>query len=421
MKAAVHPTLAPSDGVLAPEPSLTPGMPDAPELARVLAASHLDASCSPAIAEAASPAKIARRWHDALEVMDGFAGTLLKSGQLAAVRYLADEYLAGRIALFRLRMTTDRIVATDGRLIAGQAFPVGDGTPRLAGIDAGNRSRAYDVLAELASAALVYERLGAGSRVDLLRREYAGHTADDAPNSLFHHYMAQSAVVGCAAACLQYEQGDASAGRSARELLDIAVEHCRMGRIVMAIVGGPPGAGKSTVASSIGAALGWTVIRSDEVRRDMLGGAPGAGSSEWLSEHFSIAATERTYDAMLHRAGIRLGLGDSVILDATWAAAAQRAAAVERASATHSVLVSLRCDVPALTAETRVGHRIAAGRDISMATVAVARQIASTFEPWPGATRVDTALSPPETLAGVLETLRVATTPLPLRRNRAAP
>jgi uncharacterized protein len=413
MKAALHPTLAPSDGVLAPEPPLTPGMPDAAELARALAASHLDAPCSPAIAEAASPAKIARRWHDALGVMDGFAGTLLKSGHLAAVRCLADEYLAGRIALFRLRMTTDRIVATDGRLVAGQAFHRGDG--------AGDAQRACDVLAELAGAALSYERLGAGSQVDLLRREYVGHTADDAPHSLFHHYIAQGAVVGCAAACLQYERGDASAAESARELLAIAVEHCRIGRIVMAIVGGPPGAGKSTVASSIGAALDWTVIRSDEVRRDMLGGAPGAGSSEWLSAHFSIAATERTYDAMLHRAGIRLGLGESVILDATWAVAAQRAAAAERASATHSVLVSLRCDVPSLTAETRVGHRIAAGRDISMATVAVARQIASTFEPWPGATRVDTALAIPETLAGVLDTLRMATTPLPLTRNRAAP
>ena len=368
-------------------------MPDAPELARVLAASHLKAPCSPAIAETGSPAEIARRWHDALGVMDGFAGTLLESAQLTAVRRLADEYLAGRTALFRLRMTTDRIVATDGHLIADQAFHRGDGTPTFAGVVSGNLPGACDVLAELGWAALSYERLGAGDRVDLLRREYAGHTADDSPKSLFHHYIAQGAVVRCAVACLQYEQGDASAGRSARELLDIAFEHCCMGRIVMAIVGGPPGAGKSTVASSIGAELGWTVIRSDEVRRDMVGGAPGAGSSEWLSTHFSIAATERTYAEMLRRAGVRLGLGESVILDATWATAAHRAAAGERAAAAHSVLVSLRCDVAALTAETRVGRRIAAGRDISMATVAVARQIASAFEPWPGATTVDTSPS----------------------------
>jgi uncharacterized protein len=420
MKAVLHPTIA-SDRVVADAPPLTPRMPHAPEFARLLAAAHLSAPCSSVIAEAGSPAEITRRWHDALGVMDVYAGTLLDAGQLTIVRRLADEYIAGRTALFRVRMTTDRIVATDGRLVADQAFRRGDGTPIFARGEAGDGPRACDVLAELGWVALSYERVGAGDRVDLLRREYIAHTADDSPNSLFHHYIAQCAVVRCAVACLQYEHGDASAGKTARQLLDIAVEHCRMGRIVMAIVGGPPGAGKSTVASSIGAALGWTVIRSDEVRRDMLEGAPGAGSSEWLSTHFSSAATVRTYDEMLRRAGVRLGLGESVILDATWAAAALRVAAVERAAAAHSVLVSLRCDVPALTAETRVGGRIAAGRDISMATVAVARQIASTFEPWPGATRVDTALALPETLAGVLETLRMATTPLPLAGNGVVP
>jgi hypothetical protein len=251
------------------------------------------------------------------------------------------------------------------------------------------------------------ERLGAAELGELLFHHYASYTADTFPNSLAHHYVAFRAVVRCEVACLRHEQGDADSAQAARRLLDIAERHCRLARPAMILVGGPPGSGKSTVAAGLGDALGWTVLRSDEVRREVLGGGePWSGPSEWLSARFSTSATDATYAELIHRSGALLGLGESVVLDATWTSPAHREDAERIARERHSTLVALHCDTPARVAEGRVARRIAAGPDISMATVAVARRIAAGFAPWPAAVAVDAAAPLAETLGQALAAVR---------------
>jgi hypothetical protein len=111
---------------------------------------------------------------------------------------------------------------------------------------------------------------------------------------------------------------------------------------------------------------------------------------------------------MVERARMLLELGKSCVLDATWAAPSHRDQAERVARATGAAFVTLCCDAPADVAERRVARRIAAGSDISMATVAVARQIASAFAPWPQAARLDTATALADTVAQARETIRLA-------------
>jgi predicted kinase len=113
-------------------------------------------------------------------------------------------------------------------------------------------------------------------------------------------------------------------------------------------------------------------------------------ASEWLSEHFSPGRRAGVYREIIRRAELLGGMGESVVMDATWSSADPRALAGAAARTARCALVALRCDVPAHVAEHRVAHRIAAGTDISMATVAVARQIAARFEPWPDAVVIGT-------------------------------
>jgi predicted kinase len=103
----------------------------------------------------------------------------------------------------------------------------------------------------------------------------------------------------------------------------------------------------------------------------------------------------RTSTRLLVEASELLGMGEHVVLDATWADAGERAAARAVAEATSADLTELCCVLaPGLAAE-RIRARARAGTDPSEATPEVAAALAERFAPWPEATDLDTA-GPPE-------------------------
>jgi uncharacterized protein len=359
------------------------------EIARAMAAFHLSATCGERIATAGTPQALGTRWHDALATLQRFARTALSGTELTRVATLADEYLAGRGPLFAKRIATDKIVDGHGDLLADDIFCLDRGPAILDCLEFSDELRYCDGLCDIASLAMECERLGHAELGEYLLREYATYTADTFPASLVDHYIAYRAVVRCEVACLRHAQGAAGAQAEAQLLLRIALRHLERARVVWVLIGGPPGSGKSTLAAGIGAALGWTVLRSDEVRREVTAGS-WQGTSEWLSNHFSPENQAAVYCELVHRAELLGGVGEPVVIDATWASASLRELACQAARRQQCALIALRCHVPGRVAEHRVARRIAAGTDISLATVAVARRIAACFEPWPDAVVIDT-------------------------------
>jgi predicted kinase len=152
------------------------------------------------------------------------------------------------------------------------------------------------------------------------------------------------------------------------------------------LIGGPPGTGKSTVADELGRRLGWTVVRSDEVRKEAPGLRPtDAAVAAYGEGLYAPAVTDTTYAELLRRADVATSRGESVVLDASWSAAAQRARGHCLARATRSELVELCCRCPAELATTRLTDRLAHRTDASDATVDVADRIRTDFAAWPGA------------------------------------
>ena len=95
--------------------------------------------------------------------------------------------------------------------------------------------------------------------------------------------------------------------------------HLSHGRVMLALVGGLPGTGKSTLAEGLADQLGWTVLRSDEVRKDIAGiGHTTRMAADYGEGLYDERATAQTYRALLDRARSLLGLGEPVILDASW-------------------------------------------------------------------------------------------------------
>jgi hypothetical protein len=232
------------------------------------------------------------------------------------------------------------------------------------------------------------ERLGAA---DLARRFadwYTEFSADLAPASLFHHYVAYRAFVRAKIACLKAAQGDRAAGRDARQLADLTLRHLRAAVVSLVLVGGLPGTGKSTLAGAVADHLSWTVLSSDRIRKELAGIPPQAvGASPFGAGIYAPSWTTRTYAELLKRAAELLARGESVILDASWSSAESRSAAADLAVEQHAHLAELRCVTSPELALQRLEAR---PPGVSDADPEIARRLAAVADPWPTAVVIDT-------------------------------
>jgi predicted kinase len=169
------------------------------------------------------------------------------------------------------------------------------------------------------------------------------------------------------------------------------------------VVGGLPGTGKSTLAAAIADTKGWTVLRSDEVRKELAELRPADRPGDAYGEGiYSPSATEATYRELLRRARVGLGLGETVVLDASWTDSRWRNSASDIAKATAAELVEIRCTAPPPVASARLVERVQGGADPSDANPDVAKLMAADADPWPTAIDVDTTGSGGESLARAL-------------------
>jgi aminoglycoside phosphotransferase family enzyme/predicted kinase len=362
---------------------------DLVRLARLLAAFHARADTSPAISAAGSRDALRARWEAGFEEIQQFVGTVLDPEKETEIEQLARTYLVGRAPLFESRIADGKIVDGHGDLLADDAFMLADGPRVLDCLEFDDALRYGDVLADVTFLAMDLERLGAPELASRFLTAYRKLSGETHPVSLEHHYVASRAHIRAKVACLR---GDPAATDEARALLEIALRHLRRARVVLILVGGDPGVGKSTLAVGIADRTGWTVLRSDEVRKDLAGVGHTTGMVSRVGEGiYDERTAAETYTALLARARLLLEGGESVLLDATWRDARQREAAGVIAGATSSELVELRCDAPRRVREQRVGRRARLGSDASDATVEIARELAGRADPWPSAIVIDTA------------------------------
>ena len=158
------------------------------------------------------------------------------------------------------------------------------------------------------------------------------------------------------------------------------------------LVGGLPGTGKSTIGAGLCERTGWTLLRSDVVRKELAGLDPSTPVHVDFGQGlYDPAHSARTYEVLLDRAAALLRMGESVVLDATWLDAHWRAVAATAAAVTSSELVELRCVAPLEVAVERIRQRPAS--DPSDATPEVAATMAREVLPWPEAWDIDTTTS----------------------------
>jgi uncharacterized protein len=368
------------------------------EIARLVATFHSRAERSPVIAQAARVEAVRAKWEATFETVQPYVGTMLSAEVEERVRDLARRYLDGRAGLFDHRIVEGKVVDGHGDLLADDIFCLDDGPRILDCVEFDDELRYGDVLADVCFLAMDLERIGAPDLGARFMSWYRELSAETYPSTLAEHYIAFRAHIRTMAACLRAAQGDDAAAGQASLLLGIARDHLERGQVALVLVGGLPGTGKSTLAAGLADRFGWSVLRSDEVRKDLA----GIGHTERVDAGFREGlygpeATAATYRELLERARRLLALGEPVVLDASWTDAHYRAAAAEVAGETCSELVELECTAPTDVAAERLRARGAA--DVSDATPAVAAAMAGVADRWPSVQSIDTTTPPEVTLA----------------------
>ncbi|HEX6567917.1 MAG TPA: AAA family ATPase [Acidimicrobiales bacterium] len=377
-------------------------------LAHLVAAFHARAERSAAADAAASPGALAGRWSDSTALLAAHAAVVDRA-TVDRVQALAMRYLEGRHPLFRQRLAEGRACDGHGDMLADDIFCLDEGPQVLDCIEFDDNLRYGDTLADVAFLAMDLERLGRPDLGERFLRAYREHADDNWPSSLEHHHVAYRAHVRAKVATIRAAQGHETAAAEARRLLDITLRHLEAARVRLVVVGGLPGTGKSTLARALGEALDATVLRSDEVRKELAGLPALHHAPDAFGQGiYSATATADTYEELLARAEVALGMGETVVLDASWGEDRWRQPARAVAARTHADVVELRCEVAAGVAAERIRSRAAAGTDPSDADAEIAARMAAAADPWPEAITVATGGPASVSVAEALDAVRAS-------------
>jgi hypothetical protein len=102
--------------------------------------------------------------------------------------------------------------------------------------------------------------------------------------------------------CLRHSQGDLSAASDVTAYTDLTLRHLRAGTVRLILIGGPPAAGKTTLAGRVADRLGAVVLSSDHVRKELAGLDPvTSAAATYRQGIYAPTWTERTYAELTRR------------------------------------------------------------------------------------------------------------------------
>jgi predicted kinase len=151
---------------------------------------------------------------------------------------------------------------------------------------------------------------------------------------------------------------------------------------IVVVIFGLMATGKTTLARTLGQALGWPVIESDRVRKSLAGMKPTTRAAEEFGRGIYAAVfSMRTYEEMRRQAGERLAAGESVILDGSYKRAEERELVQQLAKEYGAETLFIYCECSPAEARRRAGIRLSDPQAISDGRVELFESQAKDFDP----------------------------------------
>ncbi|XOV88478.1 MAG: AAA family ATPase [Pseudomonadota bacterium] len=187
--------------------------------------------------------------------------------------------------------------------------------------------RWIDVASDTAFLLMDLASFGHPALANRLLNDYLADTGDFGSLDVMRYYLVYRAMVRAKIAAIRADQDTSEAGNLSRDLrhyLALAAASCEQPQAQLVMMCGLSGTGKTTVARQLAADLGAIHLRSDVERKRLFGLTPGESSRSKGLDIYTAAASARTFERLEHLCRQCLGLGYSVVVDATFIQARHR-------------------------------------------------------------------------------------------------
>ncbi|MBU4565100.1 MAG: AAA family ATPase [Desulfarculus sp.] len=297
------------------------------DLARLLARFYASEPGGPQVSFAGRPSQVRLNVEENFRQTEDYQGICVSPRRWRAVRDYSLGFLREHRELFKQRVAQGRVVDGHGDLHSGNINLPGDGPPIVFDcIEFNQRFRWQDAACDLAFLAMDLDHHGRRDLREVLVSEYITAGGDRDLLRVLDFYMCYRAVVRAKVYGFMHEDPGLELAERFRDL-GRARSYFRQ---AAGYAGGEPpyflvcfmglmGTGKSYLAKLLAQATGWPRLSSDVVRKQRAGMSPGQASRDaWGQGLYGPSATTDTYEALARRAGSRLEMGGSVIVDASF-------------------------------------------------------------------------------------------------------
>lgn len=344
------------------------------DLARLLARFYASEPGGPQVSFAGRPSQVRLNVEENFRQTEDYQGICVSPQRWRAVRDYSLGFLREHRELFKQRVDQGRVVDGHGDLHSGNINLPREGPPIVFDcIEFNQRFRWQDAACDLAFLAMDLDHHGRRDLREVLVSEYITEGGDRDLLRVLDFYMCYRAVVRAKVYGFMHEDPGLELAERFRDL-GRARSYFRQ---AAGYAGGEPpyflvcfmglmGTGKSYLATLLAQATGWPRLSSDVVRKQRAGMSPGQASRDaWGQGLYGPSATSDTYEALARRAGSRLEMGASVIVDASFAHESWRERFLDLAAGQGAtpLLVEVHAS-PQVVAE-RLARREAEGRSPS--------------------------------------------------------
>jgi aminoglycoside phosphotransferase family enzyme/predicted kinase len=301
-------------------------------LARKIASFHARAESGQNISAFGRYQVVAGNARENFDQSEAHVGATVSEAVFARARLLTDETLARLHSVIESRANRGVPRDTHGDLRLGHVYYFPDQAPSgdlviIDCIEFNERFRFADPVADMAFLVMGLKAQGYRHLVGAFTEAYFLSACDDEGRVLVPFYTAYRGAVRGKVEGLKLARPEVSETDKAVTLakargawlvaLGELEEPSRKPCLIL--VGGLPGSGKSTLARAVADHAGFSVIRSDVVRKELAGiGANKRASSSFGQGLYDGEWTERTYEECLRRTEELLFEGRRVIVDATF-------------------------------------------------------------------------------------------------------